>query len=86
MMLNTLNLVRLAKTLLVAATMVVSGPVHAGQTTSTKKPDGGSTITITKREGSECSLFNPQGTLQCSRSIAETNHTAAVAKCLKMKC
>lgn len=68
-----------------AAAISMSGPAAADQT-STKRPDGGSTVTVTTRNGTECSLFNPQGVLQCSRSIAETNHTAAIAKCVKMKC
>ena len=76
--------------LVVAVGTVIAVAISAGDaladSSTTKLPDGGSIVTVTTRNGTECSMFSKQGALMCTRSIGVTDHQTAIARCIKMKC
>lgn len=57
----------------------------SGSTTS-ETPDGRRILTQTTRNGSTCTMFSKDGAAMCSRTIPQTLHRDAVARCLAMKC
>jgi len=76
--------------ILSGATLVLTlalpvGTALADRTTSARK-DGGKSVTVTTREGTECNVFSKSGALLCTRTFAITNHSAAVARCVALKC
>lgn len=75
-------------TVIIAACALADGAHNlsiAGATT-TPLPNGGSVVTLTTRNGSECTLFSKAGAPMCTRTYPINDHQTAIKKCVAMKC
>ena len=66
--------------------VVAMAPTALAGNTTTNLSGGGKAVTVTTTRGTECTFFNPQGNLICTRTFAITDHKAGVAKYLQTKC